>query len=122
MEEQHGQVYLKFTMNNKPEYFPNLGKSAEHCSCLDASLWQGAVQVPTQPNFNKDPQDCGATSLHKVSPISHLINLQMESEFSKSKYCQKFTSSHCTPEPKAAADDTFPPSMDVCASILLQES
>lgn len=84
-------------MNTKPDYFPSLEKSGEHCNHLDASPWQGAVQVPIQPLTSPGVLRMWGNIPAPDISHSHLSNLQMDSGFSKSKYCQKFTSCHCMP-------------------------
>lgn len=77
VEEQHAQVYLKLTTNTKLDYFPSPGKSGEHCNHLDASPWQGAVQVPTQPlTSSRVFRIMGGHPPHQVSPIPTPLTLR----------------------------------------------
>lgn len=100
VEEQHVQVYLKLTMNTKPDTFQVQG-------VLDASR----VLCKCPPSSSPHQGSSGLWGDIPTPGISHshLSNPQMESGFSENKYCPEFTSCHCMPEPKAAAADTFPP-------------
>lgn len=97
-------------MNTKPDDFPSLGMFGEHCNDLDAH---------PAPSPHQGSSGFWGDTLAPGISHSHCSNLQMESGFSKSKYCQKFTSCHCMPEPKAAADDTFPPVLEKYACLCI---
>lgn len=124
VEELHEKVCLKLTMNAKPDYFPSLEKSGEHCNHLDASPWQGAVQVPIQP-LTRGPQDGGGTSLHEVSPIPTSLTSRWSLDSPKANIAKSLPlTTACQNQRQLLMIHfhQFHPSMDVCVSTLLQES
>lgn len=109
VEEQHVQVFLKLTMNTKPDNFSDLRSLGN--AAVTGCVHSAGCCAGTCPGSSGLT---GGTPPHQASPISTVLSSRRSLDVSRSRYCHVLTSCTACQNQRKLPSNTSPPVLHKC--------